>query len=117
MGYTQESLLAEIMNRSRRIRARREQMRMAALTAAALSVTVLFAGAWHSFAGVAAEGNPGTVYGSFLLPGAAGGFVLAAVIAFAAGVTVTLICIGRRNRSSGRSQETEEGVGHEEEKE
>ena len=41
-----------------------------------------------------------SVYGSFLLSPEAGGYVLAAVIAFALGVAVTLFCLKRKKLSS-----------------
>ena len=40
-----------------------------------------------------------SVYGAFLLPAEAGGYVLAAVAAFAMGVIITIACIRYRNKT------------------
>ncbi len=115
MRYTQESLLAEIMDRGRRIRRTQERMKTAVLSAATLFVAALLAGSYARFTESVVSENPQTRYGALLLPGAAGGFVLAAVIAFAAGVTVTLLCVRRRKKDAEafRDRDAKEGSGHE----
>ena len=47
----------------------------------------------------AATAYNGSVYGSFLLSAEAGGYVLAAVIAFALGVVITLLCLKQRQKN------------------
>ena len=48
----------------------------------------------------------GSVYGAFLLSRKAGGYVLAAVIAFALGVCVTLLCARKKkNNTQGSDKE------------
>ncbi len=54
-------------------------------------------------------------YGAFLLPSHAGGYILAAVLAFAAGVLVTLLCLRNRKASLPIGRPSPEcGEGHSE---
>ena len=49
----------------------------------------------------------GSVYGAFLLSQEAGGYVMTAVIAFALGVAVTLLCLRlqKRNKQQGNDKD------------
>ena len=50
----------------------------------------------------------GTVYGSLILGREAGGYVLAAVIAFVLGVTVTILCLKHRRLGTIGKEDKEE---------
>ena len=49
--------------------------------------------------------SAGSVYGAFLLSREAGGYVLAAVIAFALGVCVTLLCARKKENNTQSDKE------------
>ena len=110
MKYTKEEAVSEIMKRSRRIRQRRRRIENLVLTVCAFlcmgSVLGLGVYSYNNGGFAAAE----TAYGSFLMPGVAGGYVLTAVLAFVCGVTVTLIILWRRHKNgrTGRGPEAEE---------
>ena len=96
MNYSDEDALKEILKRKdtvirkRRSKACRYLGTASALLFAAL-ITVISA-----FHGASVSGPDSTIYGAFLLGREAGGYVLAAVIAFVLGVVVTLFCIKYR---------------------
>ena len=96
MKYTTEEALAEIMRRKDQIvlrRSRRSCRRLSVSAGALMCLLVLVIGLFPSDGTVA----DGSVYGAFLLSAEAGGYVLAAVIAFALGVVITLLCLRPRN--------------------
>ena len=99
MKYTNEEAVKEIMKRSETVRKNRDKRELKYLTgicaalAAALAAVIFVIPA--SMSG-AYSGN--TVYGAFLLGREAGGYVLASVIAFVLGITVTLLCLKIRNQ-------------------
>lgn len=93
MKYTTEQALLEIMRRRDRIvvaRNRRACGRLSgavgALFAALVLVIAVFPGRWGT-------ASVSSVYGAFLLSREAGGYVLAAVIAFVLGVAVTMLSL------------------------
>ena len=96
MKYTTEEALAEIMRRSEQVSIRRNRCacrRLSGLTGALLAALVLVIAVMPG-GGATAPTEP--VYGAFLLSREAGGYVLAAVLAFALGVAVTLLCLKRK---------------------
>ena len=93
MKYTTEEALAEIMRRSGQIIMQRERRAcrvLSGITAALFAMLVLVIAL---LPGKATVSSSGSVYGAFLLSQEAGGYVLAAVIAFALGVAVTLLSL------------------------
>ena len=96
MKYQTDEALREILRRGGQIAVRRERRARHALagTAGALFMALVLAIGFGSHR--ASSSRLQSVYGSFLLSPEAGGYVLAAVIAFALGVTVTLLCIRRK---------------------
>ncbi len=97
MNYSDEDALKEVLKRKDKIIRRRSSKTCGYLAAAG---TALFAALVTVIsvlpAGSATPVSGGSIYGAFLLGREAGGYVLAAVIAFILGVVVTLLCIKYR---------------------
>ena len=99
MKYTTDEALAEVLRRSDQLVRRRDRRtcgRLFGLTGALLAALVLVIALLPETAATAYNGS---VYGSFLLSAEAGGYVLAAVIAFALGVVITLLCLKQRQKN------------------
>ena len=97
MMYSNEEALHEILKRSIDLQKKKKQRStqllcgtVGILTAGLILTIALFAGG-----GPAGITNP--AYGAFLLPAEAGGYILIALIAFAAGVILTLLIRKHRN--------------------
>ena len=89
MKYTRDEAFEEVIRRSRAMKIRHERKVATIMSAAAscVAIAILFTkGVFDSFTGMSAE----NAYGSFLISPQAGGYVLASVIAFCAGVGVTI---------------------------
>ena len=102
MKYTTEEALAEILRRSEQVlirRNRRAVRRLSGASGALLAVLVVVIGLFPG----SGTASAGSVYGAFLLSREAGGYVLAAVIAFALGVTVTLLSLKQKRKNSEKS--------------
>lgn len=98
MKYTTEEALFEILRRSEQIVLRRNRRAcrfFSGLVGVLFALLVLVIAFLPGRTGMAPTGS---VYGSFLLSQEAGGYVLAAVVAFALGVAVTLLCLKIRER-------------------
>lgn len=105
MKYTTEEALSEILRRRDRVVLRRDRsvLRILSVLTCGLFAALVLVIALQP--GRAAEAPIGSVYGSFLLGPDAGGYVLAAVVAFALGVTVTLLSLRyRKTRHPERKQ-------------
>ena len=92
MKYTTEQALLEILRRRERIIVR--QTRRACQILSGICAA-LFVSLTTVIAVIPKQNAPNTkesVYGAFLLSSEAGGYVLTAVLAFAMGVSVTLLC-------------------------
>ncbi len=112
MRYDVDEALRRTLERASALRARSARRRISALSAGAgVSLCALAALGYA----LAAQGTAlvEADYGAFLLPSHAGGYVLAGVLAFAAGVLVTLLCLRYRDRhapplaGSGREEKSE----------
>ena len=99
MKYTTEEALAEIMRRSDQIIIRRDRRACRRLSGAAGALLTALVLVIALLPETAAPAYNGSVYGSFLLSAEAGGYVLAAVIAFALGVVITLLCLKQRQKN------------------
>ena len=99
MKYTTEEALAEIMRRSDQIMIRRDRRACRRLSGAAGALLTALVLVIALLPETAATAYNGSVYGSFLLSAEAGGYVLAAVIAFALGVVITLLCLKQRQKN------------------
>lgn len=90
--------MAQILQRSERIVIRRDRRRrriLSGVSGGLFAVLIAVIALLPRENGVASAES---VYGSFILGPEAGGYVLAAVIAFALGVCVTLLCLHRRKK-------------------
>ena len=108
MKYTTEEALAVIMQRRDQIIIRRDRRACRMLSGAAGALFAVLVLVIALLPGKATVTSSGSVYGSFLLSQEAGGYVLAAVIAFALGVVITLLCL-RRRRMTGKKDDCEGG--------
>lgn len=98
MKYTPEEEFQEILRRSGALRKKKDR-RISGLLAG--SSAALFALLVLCISALTGNGSPEgfrSVYGAFLLPAEAGGYVLVAVAAFAAGAAVTAWLLWKRNR-------------------
>lgn len=101
MKYSTEKALSEIALRRKRITEARKRRTCRRLSVGACALFAALTMAVTSLSEHTAVASADTVYGSFLLGQEAGGYVLAAVIAFALGVTVTLLSLRwRRDREA-----------------
>ena len=89
MRYTGDKAFEEVMKRSRVFKLRHIKKVASTLSGAASVLMVLIVMAISGFGNVGVGMSGEGAYGSFLLPTQAGGYVLAAVIAFDLGVFVT----------------------------
>ncbi len=105
MKYTTDEALAEIMRRSDQIIIRRDRRTCRRLSGAAGTLLTALVLVIALLPETAAPAYNGSVYGSFLLSAEAGGYVLAAVIAFALGVVITLLCLRYRRRRTNHKEE------------
>lgn len=100
MKYTTEEALIEIKRRSGIIR-RRYEMRMSVIfsmiTACLATGLVAVIGIFGTGSGVSVTPSS---YGAFLLPAEDGGYILTAIIAFLAGVFLTVILCNHIQKNS-----------------
>lgn len=102
-----EIRVREIHRRTRRYRRRYENRALYSLTAFSL---FLFSGIGILLWKVQSGGLPTVAdgYGSVLLRGGASAYVVVGIAAFVVGVTVTVICIWLKNKSTDRTVSREE---------
>ncbi|MBR0512681.1 MAG: hypothetical protein IJK06_00340 [Clostridia bacterium] len=109
MKYNPETEFAEILRRSKTLQVQKERRKIQTI---GISCSTLFALAILAVGMLRGEGGQlegtRTTFGSFLLPTDAGGYVIAAVAAFAVGVLVTAICIRKRNKATSAEAEEQE---------
>ena len=108
MKYTTEEALAEIMHRKDQIVLRRNRRSCRVLSGAAGTLTLLLVLVITLMPGRTGSAFTETLYGSFLLSAESGGYVLAAVIAFALGVVVTLLCMKYRKQNTHEDEKEEQ---------
>ena len=108
LKYTDQEALSEILKRSEKIIYKRERNARLILSSASgvllLAIVLIIA----LLPGKMAEPAKDSVYGSFLLNAQAGGYVLAAVIAFALGITVALFCLKYRRKTNKKEVKRDE---------
>ena len=106
MKYGTDDALRQIAIRSRKIEVRKNERRTRIFGGISgicvLSLILVIA----LIPGHGGEAPPDSVYGSFLLSAEAGGYILAAVIAFVLGAAVTLLCVCLRKRKKQKTEFT-----------
>ena len=104
MRFTNEEAFREVLRRGSIVRKRRENRNIRILggMTGVLLVGLICVIASFSRGGVGSAGN---AYGAFLLSAEAGGYVLTAVIAFAAGVVLTVLIWQYRKRKHKNDEE------------
>lgn len=103
MNYTKDEAVSEILKRSRKIKRKREKLKIYLLLTGILLTSLATIGTGYLSAGSGGHEAGLTSYGSFLMPGSAGGYVLAAVVSFVVGVVVAILIF--KQRSKDRFQE------------
>ena len=96
MKYTSEQTVAEILRRRDQIVLRRSRRIDHVLAGASCLLVAVLLLAICILPGNRAQTPAETAFGSFLLPAEAGGYILAAVLAFVLGVMITLLCMRKR---------------------
>ena len=96
MRYTEQEQLHEILLRGEKLRQRKDRIIVRSLSVTAALLFFALAVCIDALGRAGVSGSR-TDYGSFLLSAETGGYVLAAVIAFAAGVIIAVL-IQRRNK-------------------
>lgn len=99
---------ALIMVRARTERRKRARRGDAGFAALAAALCACLAGLFRVCTDGGGAGYVPGFYGSALLYGSAGGYVLAGVLAFAAGVAVTVICIRSRKKQDKKDKNRED---------
>ena len=117
MKYSLDESMREVSARSRRLRKKRSSEALSALSAATLALFIGLVASVRTAAGPPGAGDETSVFGAFVLPNAAGGYILAGVIAFALGVVFTLLCIGIRKRKTISEETNDDSVEKEEQDE
>lgn len=105
MKYTTEEALTEILRRREQLVSQRNRHTLRVLSGAASIILSALMVAITLLPNGVSSAPAGTVYGSFLLSAEAGGYVLAAVIAFVLGVCVTLLSLRYRRRKTNHKEE------------
>ena len=104
MKYSKEEAFAEAMKRGKQLKRQNAKKAMSALSIAASFVVVALVIAIGWFGGAGYGMNGQSAYGSFLLPPEAGGYVLAAALAFIAGVGLTVWILKYRKKREKREK-------------
>ncbi len=94
-----EEMLQEILKRSTALSRKRERARVRLLSGAVVLLLACLTGVVALFSGTGATHSTKSVYGAFLLSTEAGGYILVAVIAFAAGVALTALMMRHRRHT------------------
>ena len=112
--YDTAKRVALVKQRVRENTRRRQRREAISLSAACM---LLFAVLMQAVGTVAGPGQPEAwgVFGAMLLREDAGGYVLVAVISFAAAATITALCIRLRNRENQKKDGTDKPNRHEQE--
>ena len=112
--YDTARRVALVKQRVRENTRRRQRREVISLSAACL---LLFAVLMQTAGTVVEQGQPAAwgVFGAMLLRQDAGGYVLVAVVSFAAAVVITVLCFRLRNRENRRKDGTDKPTRHEKE--
>ena len=97
MRYDPDEALRLTLERASRLRDRRRKRQKTALSLGAGGCACALLGCGYALAAKGGVSLTEADFGAFLLPSKAGSYILAGVLAFAAGVVITLLCIRYRN--------------------
>ena len=96
----------EILRRGKALKRKREQLTNRILAGSSAGLLAALALCIRRIGGGdGSEKGIRTAYGAFLLPRESGIYVIASVIAFALGVTVTLLCVHYRKQKEGEKDD------------
>ena len=95
---SQEERLRQLHARAEELTEQKERRTLNALRAASVFLFVCLTGVISVLSGLQNEAGPEGYTGSSLLDSNAGGYVLVAVLSFAAAVLITVICIKRKKK-------------------
>ena len=95
---SQQERLEQLHTRAAELKEQKERRTVNALKAVAVMLFVCLAGVMSVFSGLQNAARPENYTGSSLLDSSVGGYVLVAVMAFAAAVVITVICMKRKDR-------------------
>ena len=113
MQYTTNESLQQVLERSERVRRKRERRRLTVYSLSVCAILLTLTLALSSAPLALPDGDAGSALGSFLLKPETGGIIAAIVLAFALGILVTLFCIRQKRtnneRSPGNSHNEDEG--------
>ena len=101
--FDSEKEFSEILRRGEALRRKKERHAVQILATASAALLILLVLGIHTFSHKGSQNEIQSVFGAFLLPAEAGGYVLAAVLAFFIGVAVTVACIRYRTRKENES--------------
>lgn len=93
MKYTSEDALSEIMRRGKQVVIRRKRHTCQVLTCVSVAVFLALVSVIVHLPASTSLAPSDSVYGAFLLSKEAGGYVLAALLAFMLGVAVTILSL------------------------
>lgn len=97
MRYDPDEALRLTLERASRLRERRRKRQKAVLSLGAGGCACAILAFGYALAAQGGVSLTEADFGAFLLPSNAGSYILAGVVAFAAGVAITLLCIRYRN--------------------
>ena len=103
MKYTTDDALKEIKRRGEHIREKHDRRVNQVLTLSGVIIAVVLVCVLGVFTQTS-TGTTETVYGSFLLPIEAGGYILTAILSFTLGVIVTVLIRNYRKKNRSESE-------------
>ena len=95
---SQEERLRQLHARAAELTEQKERRTLNALRAVSVFLFVCLAGVISVFSGLQNAGGPESFTGSSLVDSSVGGYVLVAVLAFAAAVVITVICMKKKDK-------------------
>ena len=84
-----DEMLQEVRQRTEKIKNKRRHQQISMLSGVLTVLVVGLIGVIASFSRVGAAGQTSSVYGAFLISTSTGGYILVAILAFAAGIIIT----------------------------
>ena len=95
---SQQERLEQLHIRAAELTEQKERRTLNALRAVSVFLFVCLAGVISVLGGFQNTGGPDDYTGSSLLDSSVGGYVLVAVLAFAAAIVITVICMKRKDK-------------------